>query len=232
MGAVSAAIPVETTGWKTLFRIAGSVALIMVAFIPIQIAVFAIWPPPSTAAGWFELFQSNNLVGLIDMDLLLMVDQIFVGIMLIALYVVLRTTNLSLMTVGLALGLTGMVIYFSSTVAFEMMSLSHQYATAATASERTILLAAGQTMLVTWQGTAFNIGYVAEGVAFLIIASVMLGSTIFGKTTAWIGIVLGVMSLVPPTVAVVGMYFALGSLVPLVVWDILVARRLFQLANM
>lgn len=39
---------------------------------------------------------------------------------------------------------------------------------------------------------------------------------------------LSLVSLVPLTVATVGMIFALGSLVPLAVWPVLVARRLFQ----
>ncbi len=231
MEAITELSEVESGGWRNLFRIAGSVALVMVAFMVVQLAVFTIWPLPGTTVGWFGLFQTSKLVGLLDMDLLLIVDQVFVGIILIGLYVVLRRVDLSLMTVSLALGLTGMITYFSSTVAFEMMSLSDRYAAAVTEGERAILLAAGQAMLVTWQGTAFNVGYVAEGIAFLLIGIVMLRSTIFGKVTAWIGIVLGIMSLVPPTVAVVGMYFAIGSLVPLVLWDILLARKFFQLAS-
>ena len=39
------------------------------------------------------------------------------------------------------------------------------------------------------------------------------------------------MPLVPPTAGTVGMIFALGSLLPLEIWDILVARRLFQLGR-
>lgn len=231
MEAVSELSQAESTNWRILFRIAGTVLLTMVAFIMIQIAVFVIWPPPGDPAGWFELFQINKLVGLLDMDLLLIIDQVFLGIILVALYIALRRVDKSLMTVSLTLGLTGMVTYFSSTVAFEMMSLSDRYASAATEGEKAILLAAGQAMLATWQGTAFSVGYVIEGIAFLVMGTVMLRSAVFGKVTAWISIVLGIMSLIPPTVAVVGMYFALGSLVPLVLWDIIVARKFFRLAN-
>jgi hypothetical protein len=95
-----------------------------------------------------------------------------------------------------------------------------------------MFLAAGQAMLENWQGTAFNVGYVLEGVAFLIIGVVMLRSTIFGKVTARVGILLGIMSLVPPTAGTIGLIFALGSLVPLEIWDFLIARKLFQIAKM
>ncbi len=222
----------EPHKWDGLFRIAGFAALIMVVLIPIQIVVFMLWPPPATVVGWFELFHKSDIVGLLDMDLLLMVDQVLTGMILVALYVALRKASSSVTTVAVALGLSGMIIYFSSTVAFEMMSLSRLYAAAGSESERSILLAAGQTMLVTWQGTAFDVSYVLEGISILLIATVMLRSAVFGRITGWVGVVLGVMSLVPPTVAVVGMYFAFVSLLPLVTWDILICRKFFRLANL
>ena len=59
----------------------------------------------------------------------------------------------------------------------------------------------------------------------------MLRSGIFGKLTAWVAIVLGVLSLLPPTAGMPGMIFALASLIPLEIWAILVARRLLQFAS-
>jgi hypothetical protein len=133
------------------------------------------------------------------------------------------------MAIALTAGLVGIAAYFASTTAFEMLSLSDQYAAATTEAQRSMFLAAGQAMLAIWQGTAFDVGYVLEGVALLIIAIVMLRNTLFSKKTAYVGILLGVMSLVPPTAGTIGLLFALGSLVPLEIWDILIARRLFQL---
>src|SRR6266700_871192 len=82
----------ETTAsaWKPLYRMAGVAALIMVVFIPIQSIVFVAWPPPSTVIGWFTLFQHNRLLGLLDMDLLLMVDQVLMGLVLLAFYAALK----------------------------------------------------------------------------------------------------------------------------------------------
>lgn len=76
---------------------------------------------------------------------------------------------------------------------------------------------------------SFDVGYLLEGVALLIIAVVVLRSMLFSKKTAYVGILLGVMSLVPPTARTIGLLFALGSLLPSVAWDIMIARRLFQL---
>jgi len=125
----------------------------------------------------------------------------------------------------------GIAAYFASSTAFNMLSLSDQYAAATTDEQRAMFLAAGQAMLAIWTGTAFDVGYILEGVALLIIAVVMLRSTLFGKVTASVGILLGVMSLVPPTAGMIGLLFSLGSLVPLEIWLILIARRLFQLGK-
>lgn len=35
--------------------------------MPIQMVVFVLWPLPQSVPGWFALFHSNPLVGLLDM---------------------------------------------------------------------------------------------------------------------------------------------------------------------
>lgn len=154
---------------KGLYKVGGVATPIMAVFIPIQIIIFPIWPPPSTVIGWFTLFQNNRLLGLFDMDLLLIVDQVLMGLVLLALYTALRRTSQSFMAIALILGLVGIATYFASTSTFEMLSLSNQYAAATTEAQRSTFLAAGQAMLVNWQGTAFDVAYILEGVALLII---------------------------------------------------------------
>ncbi|MGA2240257.1 MAG: hypothetical protein ABSG74_13705 [Candidatus Bathyarchaeia archaeon] len=222
-------VETEDSAWKSLYRVGGTAALIMAVFIPIQIIILVAWPLPSTVIGWFTLFQNNRLLGLLDMDLLLIVDQVLVALVLLALYIALRRASQSWMAIALMAGLLGIAAYFASAAAFEMLSLSDQYAAATTDAQRSLFLAAGQAMLATYQGTAFDVGYVLEGVALLIVAVVMLRSTFFSKRTAYVGILMGVMSLVPPTAGTIGLLFSLGSLAPLEIWDILIARRLFQL---
>lgn len=133
------------------------------------------------------------------------------------------------MAIALILQLVATATYFASTVAFEMLSLSNQYATATTEVERSIFLAAGQAMLDTWQGTAFDVSYVLSGLALLIVSAVMLRShRLFSKVTGYAGLPTGVLALVPPTAGMIGLVFSLVSLVPLVVWLVLIARRLLR----
>lgn len=62
----------------------------IVAFMLLQMAVFFIWPAPSTIiTGWFTLFEENVIVGLLDMDLLLMVDYVLLVMIFLALWSVL-----------------------------------------------------------------------------------------------------------------------------------------------
>jgi hypothetical protein len=219
------------TPWKLLYQVSGVAAIVMAVFIPIQIIIFAIWPPPSTVTGWFSFFQDNRLIAIIDMDLLLIVDQFIMALLFLALYVALRRAGQSLMAISLTFGLLGIAGYIASSGVFNMLSLSDQYTAATTEAQRAAYLAAGQATLTNYQGTAFDVGYVLEGVALLLAAIVMLKSPLFNKPMAYLGVATGIMALVPPTLGIVGMIFALGSLLPLEVWAVLLAIRFFQIAQ-
>lgn len=221
----------EDTNWKTIYKVGGISALVMVLFIPIQAIVFFISPPPTTVIGWFELFHKNIFLGLIDMDLLLIIDQVLMAFVFLALYMLLRKIDKPLMTIALMLGLGGVVIYFSSTGAFEMLNLSRLYNLAVTETEKMMFLSAGQVVYSTWQGTAFNASYIVEAATTLLISIVMLKSKIFSKTVAYIGIVMSLLMIIPPTVGMIGIVFAMLSLIPLVIWDIMVAKKLLKLGK-
>ncbi|MGA7933037.1 MAG: hypothetical protein WCA35_05775 [Kovacikia sp.] len=89
-------------------------------------------------------------------------------------------------------------------------------------------MSAGQTMLVIWQGTAFDVSYILRAIALLIASIVMLRSQMFSKAIAYVGILTSVLMFVPPSAGAIGMVLSLLSLASLVIWLPLVARRLFQ----
>ena len=218
----------SNVNWITLYRIASLSALLIALFIPLQTIIFILYPPPTTVLDWFNLFQNNRLIGLLDMDLLLIIDQLFLGFIITALYIKLRDTNQSLMLIAVVLGLMGIITYFSSSVAFDMLTLSDKYASATTEAEKTVLLTTGQTKLITWTGTAFDIGYVLLGISILIIGVVMYRSTEFSKITSYFGIGAGVLSLIPASFGIIGLLFAFFSLIPLEIWSLLIARKFLQ----
>ena len=220
--------------WLGLYRTGGAAALAMVAFILVQVTVLVVWPPPAfegSARPWFELFQDNRLLGLLSLDLLYLVDTALLIVMYLALYIALRRTSESAMLIGIVLGLVGAAAYYASNTAFEMLFLSNRYAGAATDAERTLLLAAGEAALVAYRGSAFNVYYVLSDIALLVIAGVMFKSHIFSRATAYTGLIAGVLMVVPSSVGTVGIYFALASLLPWVIFSVLVGRRLIQLCG-
>lgn len=217
--------------WIGLYRVGGMAALLMLVIMAVQIVVYVVWPPPDTVTDWFALYQDNWLLGLLSLDLLYLVNNGLLVLIFLALYTALRPYNESAMAIALVLGIVGIATYFASNPTFEMLSLSNQYADATTEAQRLTFLAAGEAKLATFTGTAFNVYYVLSAVALLIIALVMLRTSIFGKSTAYLALVTGALMVVPSTAGTTGLVFAFASLLPLAVFLALIARRLLQLGG-
>jgi hypothetical protein len=218
--------------WKSLYKVGGVAALLMFVITIVQSIIFIAYPPPSTVIDYFTLFQKNKILGLLDLDFLLIVINILLILIYLALYAALERFNKSYTAIALVIGLVGTTLFFASREAtFGMLSLSSQYTTATTDAEKTMFLAAGQTLLTIYNGTAFDLSYVLGGVVILIFSVVMLQSNVFSKATAYVGIAMGVLMLVPPTVGIVGLLLSLISLIPTLIWLIPIARKFFQLGS-
>jgi hypothetical protein len=124
----------------------------------------------------------------------------------------------------------GIVFYVASNPAFEMLSLSNRYAAATTEGQRMVLLAAGEAMIATWQGTAFQVAYLVGSVAGIAIGAVMLRSRIFSNLTGYMAILANAVGL-GLYVPAIGVFISVFSVLFLEVWYVLVARRLFQLGK-
>jgi hypothetical protein len=216
--------------WRGLYRLGGLAALLSLLFFPIQIGVFMLHPLPSAVIDWFNLLQAQPLIGLIDLDLLLVVDQVLIMVIFLALFAALKQVNLSWMTVGLTLGLASTILFIASNPAVAMYGLSTQYFAAADDSMRTVILAAGQAVMSGWQGTAFQVSYIAGSVATILISSVMLHSDAFGKAAGILGIIANVVAF-GLYVPVIGVYISVFSVLFLWGWYLLMARALLRLAK-
>ena len=217
--------------WKGLFIAGGVAAFSMLFFMIIQIIIFVIWPPPTTVAGYFSLFNKSWLLGLLSLDLLYIVDSILLILIYLAVYFVLRRAGESSMLIALVFGIVGIVAYFASNTAFEMLSLSNQYAAATTEAQRATFLTVGQGMLETYKGTAFDIYYVLNTIVLFIFSPVMLRSRLFSNATPYLGLLAGILMIVPSTAGTLGLYFSLASLVPWAIWLVLVGQRLLQVGQ-
>ncbi len=232
-------VEIADSHWKSLYKFGGAAALIVAVLLPIEIIVFTAYPPPITVIGYFTLFQSNRLIGLLDLYLLeIPVYALFVP-MFLALYAALRRANESYMALATTLAIIGVAVFLATNNPFSMLSLSDQYAAATTDAQRSLFLAAGQAMLANTSQRAvggFNMGLLLVSVAGLIVSAVMLRSNIFSKVTAYVGILANAVSLAEyfrlvfvPEAVLLLLFLALASCLLLLIWYILIARRLFQI---
>ncbi len=216
--------------WKTLYKIGGVAALLTAAIIPFQGGVFIASPPPTTVKDYFELFQRNPLLGLVDLDLLLIVDNVLLIPLFLALYVAIRRVDESWMAIGTTIGLIGLVALFASNPAFGMLNLSDQYAAATTEAQRAGALGGGEAMLAMYNGTAFKISYVLGSLAGIVVSAVMVRSGVFSRLTGHLGIfsnVVGFGLFVP----VIGVYISLLSVLPLLFWYLLAGLKLLRMGR-
>jgi hypothetical protein len=135
----------------------------------------------------------------------------------------------------------GCAVFFATNTAFSMLSLSNKYASATADAQRLPLEAAGQAMLAI--GTSHSPGtflaFALNEVAGLIVSLVMLRSNIFGKAAAYVGIlgfvlliVFEICSAFVPAAYDAAILFAMGGGILSMIWYVLIALRLFQLARL
>ncbi|MBN2485283.1 MAG: DUF4386 family protein [Bacteroidales bacterium] len=215
--------------WEKLFKPGAIAAIVIVALIPIQIFIFAAYPPPDNPAGFFELFSKNWFLGLLSLDLLYIINNTVIIVLYLALFAALKNTSFIGMLTALAFGLIGITSYYSSAVAFEMLSVGKQYNQAVTVEMKQQLMAVGYAMLATYKGTSFDVYYVLNAITLLIISVIMFRSSVFTRPTAVWGIISGIFMIIPSTAGKIGLVFSLISLIPWIVFSIMVAKKLFWL---
>jgi hypothetical protein len=229
----------------------GGIAALLCAFIYlITLGVYVpanrAAPPPATVLEWFTLFQASPLTGLFFLGLADIAIMILWGPMSLALYTALKPSNKAWATIATAFVFVGMAVYLATNTAFSMLSLSQQYAAAATEAEKSIVLSAGQAMLAVSEGTGGQYaGMPLAWLAGLILSILMLRSKAFNKATAWVGILglglllasipfAGYTTTGPTTVlvsAIVAVTYIGGGLLSLA-WYILVGLRLLKLGRL
>jgi hypothetical protein len=191
---------VETadSAYRSLYGLGGAAALVVAVLVLGVVFSFTVYPQPSTVSDWFELFQSNKVIGLLDFWGLEVPMYVMFVLVFLALYVALREADQGCMAIAITFSLLGVGIFLATNNPFSMLSLSNQYAAATTDAQRTTLLAAGQAVLANTSQRivgGFNVGWFLVSVAGLIVSSVMLQSSSFSRTTAYVGILAHGLSL-------------------------------------
>lgn len=214
----------QNAEWRLIYIAAVIAAIGSIAFMPIQTAFFIIWPLPTDVEAWFAIFAQNPIRGMISLDLLFMLQIIFVALIYLALMVTMWMENRALILLATVFGFMGLAVYFASNPSFEMLNLSGQYAVSTDANTRNQLLAAGHGAMATFTGTAYVVYYMLNAVALLLFAYAMYGSAHFSRMNAHSGMLAGLLMTVPASFGIVGMSMAFLSLIPWAVFCFLCAR--------
>ena len=221
----------EELNWNKLYKVGGVAAIVIVLIIPIQLVIFALFPPPETTTGFFELFRKNWLIGLLSLDLLYYINNGILILVYLGLFAALRKVNFTNMLIATIIGLTGIAVYYVSAVGFEVLSISKQYFSAESMEYKQQLLAVGQGLIARYKGTAFDVYYVFNAITLILISMTMYKSRDFGRSSATWGLVAGIFMIIPSTAGTLGLICSLLSLVPWIVFSVLIGRRLIQMAK-
>ena len=203
-------------------------ALTIVLIIPVQIVIFSMYPPPDSVEGFFNLFAHSKWLGLLSLDLLYYINNALLSLVYLALFVALRKVNYSAMLIALMLGLIGIAVYYCSAVGFEMMALSKDFQQNNSVETSQQILSAGRAILARYKGSAFDVYYVLNAVALIIISLVMFKPTRFGRAAAVWGLIAGIFMIIPSTAGTIGLVFSLISLIPWAVFSVIIGIKMLR----
>lgn len=215
--------------WKDLYVLGAIASILVSALVVMAVIAFFIWPYAPREIPTIEIFQSiqtDKLGALMSLDLVLVIAEVINILPLLALYVSLKRVNQSYALIALVFGLMGTVLIFVARPLTDLIYLSNQYTLATTAGEKAHYLAAGEALLVTFDGNAWALFTIFLAVSGLISSMLMLKSEIFKRSTAIIGIIATVPGLFF-YIPVIGVLLLFVGTFGGIVWYVMVARDLW-----
>lgn len=202
----------------------------------VQTAVVGIGAPSDPAA-IFAMLHSHKIEALLRLELATMVAMPLYYLVFLGLFAALRSIDFSNSVLATSLAFAGNTLILATPTALPVLRLSEMFYAASTEAQKGQYLAAAQAVMATdiWHHTGAVIGGVLLQTGAVVICVVMLRGGIFGRTTAWLGIVMHGLDLghilcswfVP--LAGAALMAAAGVLYPF--WFYLIGRKLLQLAR-
>ncbi len=237
------AIHATDTQSKALYKVAGTMALLIALSGMVDaISSTGIEARDNGAVSiieWFTLFQTNRFAAFSSLGVINIIT-LSLGIPIyLAFTQVYRQHRPALAAFASVLFFIGTAVYLSSNTVFSLFAISRQYA-AAPESKKPLLEAAGRALLA--QGadltTGTFVGLFLTQIAGLLITSGMLRGEVFGKWTGRAGLagfslmsVFFILTAFVPERYDTAMLIAIPGALTLTVYQILLARRFYQLGK-
>jgi hypothetical protein len=233
------------TQWRSIYVIGGIATVIALIGVVADVLVGSatggnLSALPQTAVDRFAEFQRTPLLGLYNLDLLNIINQIILIPAYVALYAAHRKTNSAYALLALVIFLVGTTIFVATNTALPMLELSRKYSAAPTESQKALFAAAGEAMLArgTHGSLGVFIGFLLPNVANLLMSLAMLKGQVFSRANSYIGMIGTTLMLLyivlvtfMPNVQAMATAFAMPGGLLLIAWMIMYTIRLFQLAQ-
>lgn len=236
---------IRASGWKSLYVLGGIAALIVPLASVADIAIgFALGGDlsklPGTAVERFVEFRQSPWLGLYHLDLLNATTTLILLATFLALYAAHRRVARGMAALAMVIELIGTAVFIANNAALPMLALSAKYAAAPTGEQRTLLAAAGESLLARGEhGTpGVFLAFLLLSIAGILMSLVILKGRAFNKAAGWTGLLSNSLLLayvifvtfVPGTKAFAMLISAPGGLLA-IAWLILVAIGLFRLGR-
>ena len=221
-----------------LYRPGGVAAwLLLVYSLATMVQLAVLGGQPGTAAEAFRLLHEDRVVGLLRLDLPTVLALPLYYVLFLGLFAALRRADPARTTLATVLAFAGLTLVLATPMGLSMLPLADRYAAATTEEARGQLLAVGETILATdmWHSTSAFVGGLLLQSAAVLVSVIMLRTGVFGRTTAWVGILTHGLDLahivLMPIRPAAGFAFMTVAGPLYLVWFPLVGRRLLQLGE-
>ena len=150
-------------------------------------------PFPATPAEWFALNHAQPFRALVQLHFFDLVNFVLVALMYVGLFSRLRHARTASTTLAMGLTLLGVALSLSSSQAANLFTLGAQFGASTDDAQKQLLLAAGQSALVTGNPVAFGTGvfwsYLSLYLAGLLLSLGMMRDRSFARWTGVLGAV-------------------------------------------
>ena len=231
--------------WDGIYRVGAATTILVLIGIVLDMVIGTITGGnvaelPQTAVDRFYQFKENGLLGLYNLDLLNIINQIVLIPSILALYAAHRNTAKPAALLALVLFLVGTTVFVTGNTALTMLDLSHKYFGAASDEQRMLISAAGEAMLAKGAHGSLGvfIGFALPTFANALMSGVMLYGKVFSRATSYIGLIGNSLMVIyiilvtfMPAVEKFALAFAMPAGLLVMTWMIMFTIKLFKLSK-
>ena len=218
---------------------AGGVAVfvLLIYSLATLVQMVVLGGPPTSATEAFEVLRGDRLLGLLRLDLPTALALPLYYLLFLGFLAALRRVEPAATLLSTVLAFAGVTLVLATPGSLSMLTLGDRHAAATSEAARSELLAAGEAVLAAdmWHSTGAFVGAILLQSGALLVSIVMLRTRVFGRPTAWVGILTHALDLVHvvlgPFAPGAGFAFMAAAGPLYLAWFPMVGRRLLELGR-